>query len=492
MNGLKITFLDQTGAKKIKAMISPTVQVKAMIQTIITKMSLPAVGPDGQPMSYSLDHKEGGKRLLEDDTLPGAGVKEGDSLIVYPEIVAGIDTMEYQRLIAALDQDIEQARRDFEERERRERVEQRKKLLLHWQEGLTKRKADLERYGGAPSIDLNAKLDEIAGELKQIEAGLVAIPDQTAAISPPAKISEKLLAALTKLIEDANGSAATMEDLPFEERVAHLRLWAARWRLYTIEAGEAVVAQEKAFRWGYAAIAHLRDAVAPTARLDGLHQSATRDLVIWKAAEERHFSEVCQLGFARAQRETMAQAHLDAVEELSTYIRAAAPPSDASANDPAWDADRKTFRHLVRTAASFQDAREEIAFLCREYRAFLGDEFRFLWKDEEPEKEPEAEVSKKLTRLQIVQRLCRRLKAKAMIGACHAPWAMVVHGFPSHDYGRAEEAMEVLSKVGIVRRRRTGIGVRVSLEPTAMPDIDLLIGGAESGSPTLNAWMKEE
>ena len=40
-------------------------------------------------MSYSLDHKEGGKRLLEDQCLPDAGVKEGDHLIVYPEIVAG-------------------------------------------------------------------------------------------------------------------------------------------------------------------------------------------------------------------------------------------------------------------------------------------------------------------------------------------------------------------------------------------------------------------
>jgi hypothetical protein len=52
-------------------------------------MNLPVMGPDGQPMSYSLDHKEGGKRLREDDTLPQAGVGEGHHLIVYPEIVAG-------------------------------------------------------------------------------------------------------------------------------------------------------------------------------------------------------------------------------------------------------------------------------------------------------------------------------------------------------------------------------------------------------------------
>jgi hypothetical protein len=36
-----------------------------------------------------LDHKEGGKRLQEDQTLVDSLVKDGDHLIVYPEIVAG-------------------------------------------------------------------------------------------------------------------------------------------------------------------------------------------------------------------------------------------------------------------------------------------------------------------------------------------------------------------------------------------------------------------
>jgi uncharacterized ubiquitin-like protein YukD len=87
--GLTVVFLDQTGSKSVKARISPTVQVKKIIPNIITKMSLPATAPDGTPMSYSLDHKEKGVRLKEDQTLPDAGVREGDHLIVYPEIVAG-------------------------------------------------------------------------------------------------------------------------------------------------------------------------------------------------------------------------------------------------------------------------------------------------------------------------------------------------------------------------------------------------------------------
>ena len=88
--GIQVTFLDQTGAKSVKAVISERVQVKKIIPNIITQMKLPVTSPDGTPMSYSLDHKEGGKRLLENQTLVEAGVCDGDHLIVYPEIVAGL------------------------------------------------------------------------------------------------------------------------------------------------------------------------------------------------------------------------------------------------------------------------------------------------------------------------------------------------------------------------------------------------------------------
>ena len=87
--GIQVTFLDQTGAKSVKAVIAFSVPVSRILPNIITKMNLPAVSPDGQPMSYALDHKEGGRRLLEHQTLVEAGVQSGDHLIVYPEVVAG-------------------------------------------------------------------------------------------------------------------------------------------------------------------------------------------------------------------------------------------------------------------------------------------------------------------------------------------------------------------------------------------------------------------
>jgi hypothetical protein len=87
--GTRVTFLDQAGAKSVEAVIADSVPVQRVLPNLITKLNLPVMGPDGRPMSYSLDHKEGGRRLREDETLPEAGVANGDHLIIYPEIVAG-------------------------------------------------------------------------------------------------------------------------------------------------------------------------------------------------------------------------------------------------------------------------------------------------------------------------------------------------------------------------------------------------------------------
>lgn len=89
IEGIQVTFLDQTGAKSVRAVIAPSVPVSRILPNIITRMNLPTTSPDGQPMSYSLDHKEGGRRLAEHLTLVEAGVRNGDVLIVYPEVVAG-------------------------------------------------------------------------------------------------------------------------------------------------------------------------------------------------------------------------------------------------------------------------------------------------------------------------------------------------------------------------------------------------------------------
>ena len=86
---IRVLFWDQTGSKSVEALIAPGVPVRRILPNVISKLQLPTLGPDGQPISYSLDHKQGGRRLLEMETLEGAGVGEGDELWVYAEMIAG-------------------------------------------------------------------------------------------------------------------------------------------------------------------------------------------------------------------------------------------------------------------------------------------------------------------------------------------------------------------------------------------------------------------
>lgn len=88
-NGIRVTFLDQSGSKSVEAVIADTVPVRRILPNVITRLNLPMLGPDGNPISYSLDHREGGKRLLESQTLPDAHVGNGDHLVIYPEMIAG-------------------------------------------------------------------------------------------------------------------------------------------------------------------------------------------------------------------------------------------------------------------------------------------------------------------------------------------------------------------------------------------------------------------
>jgi hypothetical protein len=84
-----VLIVDQAGMKSIPARISPDVEVSTILPNIIAKMQLPMTEPNGTPISYSLDWREGGTRLMESDTLSSAGVMTGHHLIVYPEMIAG-------------------------------------------------------------------------------------------------------------------------------------------------------------------------------------------------------------------------------------------------------------------------------------------------------------------------------------------------------------------------------------------------------------------
>ena len=82
---------DATGNKRITASLPLRQPVNRILVVLVDRMNLPRNSPDGQLMSYKFHHKASGRQLLDEETLSGAGVVDGDVLRVQPEITAGSD-----------------------------------------------------------------------------------------------------------------------------------------------------------------------------------------------------------------------------------------------------------------------------------------------------------------------------------------------------------------------------------------------------------------
>ena len=86
---MEITVVDATGNKTEEASVPSTVASGRIISKLIELMELPAIGPDGQPLSYKFHHKQTGRQIDDNNTLESAGVQDGDVLRLVAEITAG-------------------------------------------------------------------------------------------------------------------------------------------------------------------------------------------------------------------------------------------------------------------------------------------------------------------------------------------------------------------------------------------------------------------
>jgi hypothetical protein len=80
---------DATGNKRQSVEMPDDAPIDRLVAVLVDKMRFPQNGPDGQLLSYKLQHKSSGKQLLESQTLASAGVKPSDVLRLMPEITAG-------------------------------------------------------------------------------------------------------------------------------------------------------------------------------------------------------------------------------------------------------------------------------------------------------------------------------------------------------------------------------------------------------------------
>jgi hypothetical protein len=89
MPQVNVVIVDATGNKEQKVGVPDDVKVGVIMVKLVEKMRLPAVGPDGSPISYKFIHKVSGRQLLEAQTLAEAGIGDGEVLRLQPEITAG-------------------------------------------------------------------------------------------------------------------------------------------------------------------------------------------------------------------------------------------------------------------------------------------------------------------------------------------------------------------------------------------------------------------
>lgn len=89
MTTLALTIHDATGTRTQAVDVPADAPVGRFVAVLIERMRFPRNGPDGQLLSYKLQHRATGRQLLESQTLADAGVKDGDALRLMPEITAG-------------------------------------------------------------------------------------------------------------------------------------------------------------------------------------------------------------------------------------------------------------------------------------------------------------------------------------------------------------------------------------------------------------------
>ncbi len=89
MSTLDIYVSDVGGAQRNEVSVPGDAPAVKIIAELVDKLNLPLTGPDGQPMSYKFHHNESGRQIKDDATLDSAGVQDGHTLRLVPEIVAG-------------------------------------------------------------------------------------------------------------------------------------------------------------------------------------------------------------------------------------------------------------------------------------------------------------------------------------------------------------------------------------------------------------------
>lgn len=80
---VQVRITDQAGGKNVNARLPANAPASQLLQALITKLQMPS------NQAYYLAHKESGKRLGDNETLASAGVQDGHTIRLVPDVTAG-------------------------------------------------------------------------------------------------------------------------------------------------------------------------------------------------------------------------------------------------------------------------------------------------------------------------------------------------------------------------------------------------------------------
>jgi hypothetical protein len=89
MSKINITVTDAAQSQRHSVSVPDDAPVVRIIAVLIKELKMPLTSPDGMAMSYKFSHKETSRQLNDSATLAQSSVKEGDTLSLIPEIIAG-------------------------------------------------------------------------------------------------------------------------------------------------------------------------------------------------------------------------------------------------------------------------------------------------------------------------------------------------------------------------------------------------------------------
>jgi len=394
-----------------------------------------------------------------------------------------METVEFSRILHSLDGQLDKVKKEAEQKQKREALEQHIKLVNHQISTLEARKAEFDKYGAKSPIDIEPILTRLRGEKLGLEKQLTAQEEEM--VTGEWRLSEKdreeALAIAQEVVDSSVGH------LPEVERWLWIEIWSTRYRMLVERAGNPAAATHPVIKRTFAKIAEVLNywkGVDVGWYIDALDKTKNGMGYNWQVRLDQAKKTLAEHQENRRREKEAEDGVTRAVEGLDSAIAAYAQGKTD-----------ETFRalcHGIRSSAKYEHLRDEIAIMVYGWKDLLGEEFAFLWPDGKLEEQTPKEDGKKIENREFVRRILHRLRSKGCIGGSHAPAEKMWKGFPNHDQARAKECLEMLVKAGVIRSKNTQIGQRVSVEPGMVAKVDAFCQGKEMGVKEVDEWCKEE